>query len=83
MYFSKHLLHKITFLSFPETSLALIDIMALVLNILKEEIIEANAILENNVVAGVIMMTLPMPQHGPRLTKNTVFWWQNSVEDFE
>ena len=31
--------------------------MALVLNILKQEIIEANTILKNYVVAGVIMIT--------------------------
>ena len=57
--------------------------MALVLDILKQKIIEANTILKNNVVAGIMMMTYTNALIGPVLTKNTVFWWQNSVEDFD
>ena len=57
--------------------------MALVLDILKQKIIEANTILKNNVVAGIMMMTYTNALIGPDLTKNTVFWWQNSVEDFD
>ena len=57
--------------------------MALVLDILKQKIIEANTILKNNVVAGIMMMTYTNALIGPVLTKNTVFWWQNFVEDFD
>ena len=57
--------------------------MALVLDILKQEIIEANTILKNNAVVGIMMMTYTNALTGPDLTKNTVFWWQNSVEDFD
>ena len=57
--------------------------MARVLDILKQKIIEANTILKNNVAAGIMMMRYTNALMGPDLTKNTVFWWQNSVEDFD
>ena len=53
--------------------------MALVLDILKQKIIEANTILKNNVVAGIMMMTYTNALIGPDLTKNTVFWWHRTL----
>ena len=46
--------------------------IALFLHILSQEIIEANIILKNNIIAGIILMTDAL--HGPDLIENTVFW---------
>ena len=60
-----------------------IAFIALVLQILKQELIEVNTILKNNIVPGIIMMTCTNALPQTNLTKNVVFWWQLPVEDFE
>ena len=50
-------LRKIPFLLFPTTSFALLVFIDLVSRILKQETMEANTILKNNVCAGIILMT--------------------------
>ena len=50
--FPKHLLHKITLLSFPATSFAFLVFTALVLHIFNPEIIEAKTILKKKCFCG-------------------------------
>ena len=52
-----HLLHKITFSSLSTTSFASLVFIAFVLQILRQEIVEVNTILKNNIIVGIILMT--------------------------
>ena len=62
-------LHKITFLSFPVTSFTFLVLIALFLHILRQDIIEANKILRNNIIVGIILET-----YANALTQTRSYW---------